>query len=281
MQPQPAVITSQSYVVGNGSSRLTVGVSSAKGLGLTQILIGSLTILFGILAVALLNYWAGYVGFAIWGGIWIVIGGILGVYSAANTSSAALNWTNMAFAIVSTCIMFIDFIIYCIAVGQMRNYSYKCTYSHYYYRYNNCYYTTNSTGVGIFSCLLALSIVEFAIALAVAICCCRYGCSGCCYGETRGVVVQQPQMVQGGYPATSYPATSYPATSYPVASYPVASYSLTSNHPVVGSSAPPPYTAQQQGAYTSAGTAAPTQPMAMTYNPNVPQEKQFVPPAQQ
>jgi len=30
-----------------------------------------LTILFGILAVALLNYWAGYVGFAIWGGIWV------------------------------------------------------------------------------------------------------------------------------------------------------------------------------------------------------------------
>ena len=92
----------------------------------------------------------------------------------------------MAFAIVSTCVMFVDFIIYCVAVGKMRRYIYICDHSYNYY-YGDCYYTANSTGVGIYSCLLALSIVEFAIALTVAICCCKYGCSGCCYGETRGV----------------------------------------------------------------------------------------------
>ena len=71
MQPQPTVIVSQPYVIANGGSSLTVGVKSARGLGITQIIIGSLTILLGILTVALLNHWAAYVGFAIWGGIWV------------------------------------------------------------------------------------------------------------------------------------------------------------------------------------------------------------------
>jgi len=99
------------------------------------------------------------------------------------------------------------------------------------------------------------------------------------------MVVQQPHIVptsvmvpssaqtscQGGYPATSYPVASYPVASYPAASYPHA----------FGSSAPPAYAAQQQGAYTSAGNAAVAQPVAMTYNPNVPQQKQGGPPPYQ
>ena len=95
------------------------------------------------------------------------------------------NWANMAFSIVSTCIMFGDFIIYCIAVREMRYGTYKCRYSFYYT--GNCYYTSNSAGTALYCCLLALSAAEFAIALIVAICCCKYGRSGCCYGEARGV----------------------------------------------------------------------------------------------
>ena len=71
MQPQPPVVVSQPYVIANTGSTLSVGVKSARGLGITQIVIGSLTILFGILTIALLQYWAAYVGFAIWGGIWV------------------------------------------------------------------------------------------------------------------------------------------------------------------------------------------------------------------
>ena len=92
----------------------------------------------------------------------------------------------MSFAIVSTCIMFIDFIIYCVAVGTMRNYYSSCYYNGYYYS-TRCYSSSNATGVGLYSVLLILSVAEFSIALAVAVCCCKYGCSGCCYGDTRGV----------------------------------------------------------------------------------------------
>ena len=71
MQPQPAVIVSQPYVITNGGSSLTVGVKATRGLGITQIVVGGLTFLLGILNISLLNFWAGYVGFAIWGGIWV------------------------------------------------------------------------------------------------------------------------------------------------------------------------------------------------------------------
>lgn len=46
-------------------------VSTTKGLGITQIVIGILTLAFGIAVVAFLRYWAGNVGFGIWGGVWV------------------------------------------------------------------------------------------------------------------------------------------------------------------------------------------------------------------
>ena len=88
----------------------------------------------------------------------------------------------MAFAIVSTLFMVIDLAFYAISVGEMRNY--VCDPSYY---YTNCYYTTNLTGVAIYSSLLAVSVVELGISVAVAILCCKYGCSGCCDRETRRV----------------------------------------------------------------------------------------------
>jgi len=282
MQPQPAVIVAQPYIIANGGSIITVGVKATRSLGITQIVIGSLTFLFGILNTSLVNFWVGYVGFAIWGGVWIVVGGILGVASAGKTSSKCLNGSNMAFAIVSTLLMVIDLAFYGIAVGEMQNY--VCDPNYY---YPNCYYTTNSTGVAIYSCLLVLSVAELGISIAVAILCCKYGCSGCCDGETRGMVVQQPYMAPSsallqpgaqpcyqtyGYQPTSYPAASHPhgyqPTSYPATSYPHG----------FGSSAPPPYAPYQQGIYTTAESAAATQPTTVTSDASNPQEKQSTPP---
>ena len=88
----------------------------------------------------------------------------------------------MSFAIVSSCIVFIDFIVYIVAVGSYNNYSYIC-HSYYY----DCHYKSNDTGIALYSVLLVLALVEFIIALAVAIYCCKNGCSGCCYGDTQGV----------------------------------------------------------------------------------------------
>jgi len=280
---QPAVIVSQPYVVANGGSISTVGVKATRSLGITQIVVGSLTFFFGILNTALVNFWEGYIGFALWGGIWIVIGGILGVASAGNTSSKCLNGTNMAFAIVSTLLMVIDLAFYAIAVGEMRNYD--CGPNYY---YPNCNYTTNSTGVAIYSCLLALSVAEFGISVAVTIFCCKYGCSGCYDGETRGMVAQQPYMapssalLQPGSQISSYQTYDDQPTSYATASYPhgyqPTSYPATSYPHGFGSLAPPPYTPYQQDTYTTTESAAATQPTTVTSDASNPQEKQSTPP---
>ena len=48
-----------------------VPVKATRGLAITQIIVGLLTVVSGILSIAWVNYWASYVGFAIWGGIWV------------------------------------------------------------------------------------------------------------------------------------------------------------------------------------------------------------------
>ena len=44
-----------------------------KGLGITQVVIGALTIFYGVLSMSILNYWAGHAAFGIWGGIWVSV----------------------------------------------------------------------------------------------------------------------------------------------------------------------------------------------------------------
>ena len=94
------------------------------------------------------------------------------------------NGANMAFAIISSCITFVQFIIYCVAVTYFREYYRICSGWGYSY---HCSSSSNSTGVAIYVILLLLMIAEFAISLCVAIYCCKYGCQGCCDNTTTGV----------------------------------------------------------------------------------------------
>ena len=77
MQTAPVVIQQTPYVV--AQQPRIVAITATRGLGITQIIIGALCILFGVLAVALLRYWAGSVGFGIWGGVWVRVTFILAV----------------------------------------------------------------------------------------------------------------------------------------------------------------------------------------------------------
>jgi len=220
-----------------------IAVKATRGLGITQIIVGSLMLVSGILSIALVDYWASYVGFAIWGGIWVIIGGIFGVYSAANTSNEGWYLRNLVFAIVSAIVMSVDIIIYSVAVGKLHKY-YTCDDP---YLAITCYYTTNSTGVAIYSCLSALSVVELFVAVAVVIVCRRGGCSGCCNGETREAMVQQPGMtpssalLQPDSQTPSYQTNEYKPTTYPAASYPHGS----------GPSVPPSNAPYKQSTYST------------------------------
>lgn len=68
---QPAMHPTTTAVHNNASSPRSIAVT--RGLGIAQIVIGALTVLLAILTTALLHYWVGYIGFGIWGGIWVCI----------------------------------------------------------------------------------------------------------------------------------------------------------------------------------------------------------------
>lgn len=88
-------------------------------LGVTQVIIGSFTIIFGIIAVAALsyNYWVQKSGGGIWGGLWILVTGIFGVASSYHPQNGTLNGFNMAFNIISTMVAFLDGMFFVIGLG--------------------------------------------------------------------------------------------------------------------------------------------------------------------
>lgn len=71
MQSHP-IIVQQPYVIASQQPAQVVAVKTTRWLGISQIVVGCLTTIGGIFAVSFLgNYWASYIGFAIWGGIWV------------------------------------------------------------------------------------------------------------------------------------------------------------------------------------------------------------------
>ena len=81
-------------------------------------MIGALTVLLGIIAIAVFRYgyWVNGSGSGIWFGIWILITGIIGVMSAKNPQQTSLNGVNMGFNIVCTVVSFFVGIFYIIAL---------------------------------------------------------------------------------------------------------------------------------------------------------------------
>lgn len=87
--------------------------------GIAQICIGSLTLLLGIIAIAALSYdyWLQRSGGGIWGGLWILVTGIIGLVSSYKTDVGSLNGLNMAFNIIATIVAFLDGIFFAIGLG--------------------------------------------------------------------------------------------------------------------------------------------------------------------
>ncbi|XP_057299753.1 membrane-spanning 4-domains subfamily A member 8-like [Hydractinia symbiolongicarpus] len=202
------------------TTQSTLNVAAVRGLGITQIIIGIVSVGCGIVAaVGLHSNWVNSVGYAIWAGIWIIITGILGVSSASNPNNRCLVGTSMAFNFVSTLISFSHGITYAIALWLYSSCSSYAYYYYNYYNYNRYYFKDSfgcnkhkKVGMAIYGVLLVCMIVEFFVALVAAILC-RRACCSCCRGssQSRGVVFQtQPQYVtthtgqtNQGYPVTA------------------------------------------------------------------------------
>eukprot|EP00794_Sanderia_malayensis_P001394 gene1394-1539_t len=230
---QPVTVPISSTVISPGVQVVSVPPTvrsvderPTRLLGIFQIIIGALCLIFGIALVSAVGskHWVSTVGFGIWTGIWIAIGGILGVLSAVHKNTQGLNAANMAFAIVSSCITFFEVIFYAIAVSYYRTSSY-CGYTYrYYYGYTyTCYRDANHTGVGLSAVLLFLVIAEFIVSIAVSIYCCKSACD-CCVQSYGGAVVHQAPggltfATQQGIPISTQYGQPQIVSTYPSPQY--------------------------------------------------------------
>lgn len=157
--------------------------NAIMGLGITQIVIGSLIIALGIIIIALygIHYWSNNnIEITVTGlGLLILITGILGICASRNPLNVCVNGSHMAFNIIasiSVCcygIGFVNALVILEDFGGSRINTFKV----------------------LCGCFVVLMAIEFFVALATSILCCQRGCCR----STQGVIVQayhpQPQMI--------------------------------------------------------------------------------------
>ncbi|XP_048590605.1 uncharacterized protein LOC116619500 [Nematostella vectensis] len=163
-----------------------------RNLGIFQMVIGALMVVFGIASVAAAQqHWTTFVGFGIWVGIWVTITGILGYIGGRdnNTPNNCLIGTMIGFAVTACVICGIMIICYSIELSQ----------SSWYLRSSYYHHDSAHAGVGIGVMLLLLALTEFFVGLASAI----YGCNNSCTPVTstqQQVIYLQGQSGQSGQP---------------------------------------------------------------------------------
>ena len=80
-------------------------------------IIGVISLLLGIATIAAVDrYWLSYVSGGIWGGIWIIVTGILGICASIYSNNNCLVGTTLAFNIIATVVACIDGILFLVGV---------------------------------------------------------------------------------------------------------------------------------------------------------------------
>lgn len=278
-QPPPMIISQPAAIITRHPGTmgvLNINVQVTRGLGITQIVIGALTFILGIVVVAVMkHYWVNNSGTAIVAGIWIVVTGVLGVFSSQQKDNSCLNGTHMAFNIIATVGVFIDGCIFAAALG------YYNTCDEYNWVWYRGFHETLCSdyvdlGRGLYGFLLFLMIVEFFIALTAAIYCCQASPS-CCGGRTTGVIVQQqqpqvvlaPQQIQTQqYPIAQpqYPMHQQTKTNYYPPQQPLVNQNGVMTYPQQTQINQPAYQPPPPNQPPPVYQEFPNQPAAPTYN---------------
>jgi len=157
MMPNQVVIVPNRFVMPNGRR---YNNHLVMGLGITQLSLGTLVIFVSIIAMIRIDYY--YVPvhlFAISGGIWVIVTGIMGIISSRKPYNGCLGGTYMGFNIVSSFLTFIGVVL-----------------SLLWFRYDI---------IGIIEGILLL--FEFGVALTAAIIGWFYQCAA---NQTQGYVMQ-------------------------------------------------------------------------------------------
>ena len=196
-----------------------------RGLALTQVIVGGLAILLGIIIAIICNKLDGDILPGIWGGVWICATGIIGIASTKNTSNLCVTATYMAFSIVCTVISFISTISFASAVTHYGT----CDRSFLDLRCNSVQVTA---GLGLFIPSLILMLIEFFVSIVAASYCCKNTncCRNCSTPQQQPFIVipqqQQYQVVAShqGQPVVGYASGYPPPVNYAVTSHPTTGY---------------------------------------------------------
>lgn len=178
-------------------------LTTVKGLAVTQLVIGILTVIFGIAVVSRLyeEVWTTNTGAGVWAGIWIIITGIIGLCSVKDYNNRCLNGLYLAFSIVSTCVAFLAGLFFIIGTALFATHCYE--YQTHLFFYKDC--KSRRIGLGLHIPLLIIMIVEFFISIIASVYCCQRGCGSRVGGA---VIVQHSQVMM--VPQTGGVATLYP-----------------------------------------------------------------------
>jgi len=204
-------------------------LSTLKGLATTQIVIGMLSILLGIIGRATFygNTWVALIGTGIWSGIWFVMTGIIGIRSARNYMDLNGNFTKyMVFNIISTIVSGLAGLFAVLAVIVYANAD--CSYDGDIGFHDDLLCEYRDTGLGVNIPMVILMTVIFIVSICSAVKCCQGG-GGTAPGQviiqqpvvvtTGGQMVPQYGQVQPQYPPQQGNVGQYGSTQYP-AQYP-------------------------------------------------------------
>ncbi|KAF4080279.1 hypothetical protein AMELA_G00168540 [Ameiurus melas] len=174
-----------------------------KALGAVQIMIGSLTILFGIVMAIYPQTISVYSGVTFWGSLLHITAGSLAV-SASNKLNACVVKGAMVVNIFSTLAAGIAIIILSMDLAFWRHFPSCYYYDGRYGRYgcdNN--YLTESRTNGITGVLLVFSLLQFAISIAIS----AFTCKAICTNEpTLNVINVVPNPERCVPVVSSFPA---------------------------------------------------------------------------
>ncbi|XP_060724983.1 membrane-spanning 4-domains subfamily A member 4A-like [Tachysurus vachellii] len=167
-----------------------------KALGTVQIMIGLLTLLFGIVSATFPESVIIFSGVVFWSPVFHIISGSLAV-SASNKLNSCVVKATLILNIFSTLsagitiiFLFLDLIF-----GSYR-------YSHYEDSYSYNYYASESMGQGITGVLLVFTLLQFCISIALS----AFACKATCTSEpTLNIinVVQNPESFAPSAPVNN------------------------------------------------------------------------------
>lgn len=213
-------ISSTQQVVSNHHVLRYRNPSCVRCLGYATIVIGVLSVFFGIISRAATFGWWTHVAFGIWGGLLFIAAGALGVVTVKNPKNRCFAGWHLCLMIFATCLAFIDGMIYCIILAFLNDCERRMDHNDNltWEEIRTCKHESKGTGVAINAILLLLTLVQWLIAFSASI----YGCRAVCCRENcceETVVTAQQQRVfviasasvgHVGYPSAYTIGSRYP-----------------------------------------------------------------------